>query len=174
MPMRYDLAICGLADIAGTAKTVGATHMISLLEPGPAIKRPRGIHRENHLHLSMTDTKSEASLHAPTLESVRAALEFGRDLHDGSSLLVHCLAGVSRSGAIGFALIAQEWGPDHIDDAVDFLREIRPEAAPNPFILRIADEILGFDGLLASKADFLEQQANAYRVAQLLNRDFTF
>ena len=59
------------------------------------------------------------------------------------NLGVNCFAGISRSSAI--AIIALVMSGKTIDNALDYVLAVRPEAWPNLRILRIASEILDKD-----------------------------
>lgn len=58
-------------------------------------------------------------------------------------ILIHCLHGKSRSGALAVAKLYQT----HPTKVEGFLKD-HPEAEPNPLILLLADEILDTDGAI--------------------------
>jgi predicted protein tyrosine phosphatase len=57
----------------------------------------------------------------------------------GEPVLVHCLAGLSRSTGLALALIALEiyGSPNLAEEAVDILLQIRPQARPNVRVLEL-------------------------------------
>jgi len=61
-------------------------------------------------------------------------------------VLFHCYAGVSRSTAAAYILLAMWLGPGKEQEAAHKLLEIRPGAHPNPLMLQMAEEILGREG----------------------------
>lgn len=66
----------------------------------------------------------------------RAILQFVQD--DDLPLLVHCSAGISRSGAVGEVLdwYCNRFLADHEEDHLDFLRH-NSHIIPNPLVRRI-------------------------------------
>jgi predicted protein tyrosine phosphatase len=58
------------------------------------------------------------------------------------SAWAHCGAGISRSGAIAIALAADCHGPGGEAAAVSSVLSLCPYIAPNPWIIRLADELL--------------------------------
>lgn len=131
-------------------KRHGATHVISLLDPGDRLFMTPRIANCSRLHLSCEDVLGTADHNAPTLELVERLLEFGRNIPEDAVVVVHCFAGVSRSTAAAAALMAQELKlqghADPVGEALRRLTEQRPEACPNPVISDFADRLLGFDG----------------------------
>lgn len=88
----------------------------------------------------------------PTRAHVERILAFGRALPDGARLLVHCMAGISRSTAAALALLVQELSLGRADGAAERLLELRPEAHPNLLIAAHADELLGAGGAVLAAA----------------------
>ncbi len=71
------------------------------------------------------------------------------DVHPGEPVLIHCLAGLSRSPAVALALIVRalsKQGSDAVtqnwlvDRAVDVLLRIRPQSRPNVLVLQVGLE----------------------------------
>lgn len=84
----------------------------------------------------------------PTHDHVQQALDFARKL-DGN-LLVHCHAGVSRSGALAYAILADTLGPGREDEAMKRLLEDRDCAVPNGLLVQLADDVMGRNGALVA------------------------
>ena len=76
----------------------------------------------------------------PEPEHIQQALTFARETDD--LLLVHCLAGVSRSTAIALAIAADRLGAGTEQQACEWLRETCPQAQPNRLVVFLADEVL--------------------------------
>lgn len=127
--------------------------VLSLHDPTtPGFRRLR-FHRDPApLHLTLLfDDVEDPALSArgwcpPTHDQVLRALEFARAL-DGN-LLVHCHAGVSRSGGLAYAILADTLGPGREDEAMKRLLADRDCAVPNGFVVQLADEIMGRNGAL--------------------------
>ncbi len=99
--------------------------------------------------LSFWDVEDEDAADGPSEKIVRDALDFLGE-HEGENVIVHCHAGKSRSVAVVLAWLAFN---DGIDSAIEEIKNMRPAAAPNIAIIRIADEILGFDGALTGAVE---------------------
>jgi predicted protein tyrosine phosphatase len=62
--------------------------------------------------------------------------------------LVHCQAGVSRSTAAAYILLAAIAGPGRESEALDAVYAAAPHAYPNRRMVRLADEVLDRGGAL--------------------------
>lgn len=85
---------------------------------------------------------------------VRAALSFARKCGE-TSLLIHCHAGMSRSPAIGLAILADWLGEGYEAEAVKALLRIARLCTPNKLVIEIADRVLRRQGKLISVANHL-------------------
>lgn len=134
------------------AKRHGATHWLCILDPSdrPPFISPR-LQQLNKLHLRFEDVLEETDPLAPTRDDVAKILEWGETIPDDATVIVNCMAGVSRSTAAALALMVQKDGD--IEGAGEQLIEQRPEACPNPLITQFADEHLGLGGKLHEKGE---------------------
>lgn len=82
--------------------------------------------------------------HLMKVQHLEEILNFTRTA--ASPILVHCRAGVSRSTAVAYAILCQARGPGHEMDCMAELTRIRPQAAPNEFIVGLADKVLKREG----------------------------
>ncbi len=147
MPFNQ-LHICAKTQISEIAKRVGATHLVSLVDAGDQIIPPSRIGKERHLSLIMDDVEDYRHPHAPQrhhLEELVAWL----DPQHCECLLIHCVAGVSRSTAIAFGLLCQTMS---VTSAAEELVRIRPQASPNALISWLWDRHLAMDGVLHNEA----------------------
>ena len=111
-----------------------------------------------HLRLRFDDIEAECE-GAPQEAHVTDALTFARSL--GGTLLVHCHGGISRSGAMAYALLADLLGPGREEQALDQLLAQRPIVVPNGRVVRFADKVMGRGGaLLAVYEQRLSQNAD--------------
>jgi predicted protein tyrosine phosphatase len=150
--------ICSRTQVSRMTSRTGATHVLSLLDPG---KRPHLHPRmsiSNWLLIPCEDQIDAASVSPPTREQVQRFLDWSKALPEDSVLLVHCEAGISRSTAAALAIMVQDQGVDKIDACIAELLEIRPNACPNPLITQYADDILGCGGALHAAAEFVAQE----------------
>lgn len=145
--------VCERSKVARRTSELGATHILSLLDPG---KRPflhSNFNKQNWLLLNFEDNLDEHQHNSPTPEHVEHILSWGKELPADAVVLVHCEAGVSRSTAAALALWVQHLGTDKIDEAISRLLADRPMACPNPLITKWADDQLGCQGELHAKAE---------------------
>ncbi|HWA50741.1 MAG TPA: tyrosine protein phosphatase [Dongiaceae bacterium] len=98
-----------------------------------------------HLRLRFDDIEAECD-GAPQEAHVVQAFAFARTVQ--GNLLVHCHAGISRSGAMAYALMAEALGPGREAQALDELLAQRPIVVPNGRVVRIADRVMGRGGAL--------------------------
>ena len=119
--------------------------MISIREPihpEAALEGARKAHR-----VVFEDVTSEKGQHGhgPRRAHLEGVLRFA-DMTGKEPLLVHCWAGVSRSTAVMLALLVRglwaqgEFGPRLVKRCTDALLAMRPQAIPNPLVLRLALE----------------------------------
>jgi predicted protein tyrosine phosphatase len=101
-------------------------------------ERPKELlKRENIFTLDFHDVFSDmAEYKTPRKSDIKQVLDWAKD-KDG--IIIHCLAGVSRSSAIGFGLLIQE-GMKPID-ALEEILEIRKIAYPNKLIVKYVFEL---------------------------------
>lgn len=131
----------------------GRWQVISIREPN---------HPESNLDGALTvhrcifeDVQTEAGQHghgprSAHVESMVKAVDRQRP----GPLLIHCWAGVSRSPAVALTLVVRGlWnqgldGPMLTQQALETLRAIRPQAAPNPLVLRLGLQLFAPSSLV--------------------------
>lgn len=144
--------ICSLREAVQLAHEWPADHVISLLESkGERSRMPLACN--SHLKVNFDDiiqprTDGEPGV-VPGEEHIRQILEFAKKFQTGERVLVHCVAGVSRSPAVAIGVLCS-LGWD-IDKAFDYIQEIRPQLSPNEKVLEHFDNLLGLNGELLRK-----------------------
>lgn len=125
-------------------------HVVSILDPG--IKSPYGVGRWHggrilRLHYDDIERRSPSCpWYAPcSWDDVRRIVAFAADV-DGP-LLVHCHAGISRSTAAAWIILAHHFGPGREVDALAAMLAAQPRAYPNRRMLWMADRLRGSDAL---------------------------
>ena len=80
----------------------------------------------------------------PQKKHIERALEFAESLGNGS-LIIHCVAGISRSSGIALAIIANSLGIGKEEESIKELQILNPYCLPNKLVVKLADEILGHE-----------------------------
>jgi predicted protein tyrosine phosphatase len=138
--------------MATHADRLRPTHLVSLVPADEQPPTPVGLGPGRHLRVPIDDISEPLPGYTvPDEDHVRVLIEFMRRWHDGGRpggpILLHCLAGISRSMAaalIGLALRAE----GREDEAARRLRQAAPHASPNRRMVVLADQLLGRDGRL--------------------------
>lgn len=152
------ISICGVVDFQKIDRSQ-YSHIISIWHPSAQL---------NEFQQQMYVGFPQAELHfatyddieichgeakAPSRSDVQDALKFASTLTTNDHLLIHCMAGISRSTATAMSIISHHYGPGSEREAAITVREIRPIANPNRLILSQADELLERHGALVNAAD---------------------
>ena len=146
--MNRRIYITGLFSMPELVRELQPSHLISIIQPELQPERPREIDADRHLRVAVHDISEPdgfSALVGPN--DVRELLTFvdGWNPETGS-LLIHCSAGVSRSGAA--ALIAHLLKTGDPEASALALRRAAEHAAPNRRIVALADDELGLGGAL--------------------------
>jgi predicted protein tyrosine phosphatase len=143
-----EIHVCALMRMPELASRLRAPYVISVVAPSDQPKTPEMIEPERHHRMAVHDIAEPMPEHVlPEYGHVCALIEFLRRADGAAPLVVHCLAGVSRSSAA--ALIALVLGvPGREEEAAALIRSASAYALPNRRIVALADEILGRRGAL--------------------------
>lgn len=115
------------------------------------------------LDLAFNDVAEDREgLVSPQAAHVAALLDFAGAWDRRAPLLIHCYAGISRSTAAAL-VVAAALAPQRDEaELAQTLRRLAPEATPNPYLVRLADEMLGRDGRLAEAVRGIGRGAEAF------------
>lgn len=147
--LPFRLAICGVGELPMQA--FSPTHIVSITDPDDEpleFSDPTTVLRLAFFDVHAMSGMVARSLSArdrdgyPSIDHAEAILDFGRRLRSDSRVLVHCWAGVSRSTAAAFILVAQTM-PGEEQEAYNLIKAIRPQAQPNRLLVRHGDRLLG-------------------------------
>jgi len=159
-PFHQRLFICGF-DGRAEYQSRKVSHLISIANPGAAPSKPAWF-TGAHLQLWFGDVISEADAKrcktsAPSIEDVQRAVDFFRGawLVRDSKILVSCDQGASRSPALAYLFIADQFGAGREAEALNLMLDIRSVAVPNGLVVRHGDTFLRRNGaLLAPLKEF--------------------
>lgn len=142
--------ISNLADLDANIRRAKPSHLVSLCEGQQQPPTPPGLAAALHLRVEIDDiTEERPGLVAPADHHISSLVEFLEGWTGGTPLLVHCIAGISRSTAAALiALTMKSKGPEA--DLARTLRAVAPHAQPNARMVSIADRLLGRNGRLTA------------------------
>ena len=128
-------------------------HLVSLVEPTLQPPTPVGFDAARHLRVAVHDIVEAEDGHIlPDVAHVEELIRFVRGWRGEQALLVHCVAGISRSTAAALiALAVSRPGDEH--RAAARLRRAAPHAHPNRRLIALADKLLNADGRLIAARD---------------------
>ncbi|HYA71726.1 MAG TPA: tyrosine phosphatase family protein, partial [Roseiarcus sp.] len=155
--------VCSLALIGETVDQTGARSLVTLLNPGTRVVRPKQIAPERHLYIGVADIVEDAPGHTlPADSHVRELLEFVGGWDRAAPLLIHCFAGVSRSTAAAF-ISACALAPRREEGEIAVaLRAASPTASPNPRLVAVADKMLGREGRMIDAIERIGRGEDCY------------
>lgn len=124
------------------------SHLIMISNPDSK-RRPPADFKGECLQLWFGDVFSEQDAvacrtRAVQEDDIRRAIVFYRVARqqDQSTLLVSCDYGASRSPAVAYTLLADQYGPGREREALQTTLAIRPGAVPNALVASIGDRLL--------------------------------
>ena len=145
------LAVSSFSELDKSLKLdTGFWNVVSIREPN--LRRPQFLaHAKRAVEILCEDSETndpDFSCRPPRPEDVAEIFEFVHKL-PGEPILVHCLAGLSRSPAVALAIIIQGMierksaligTVSLVDRSASVLLRIRPKARPNVLFLRLCLE----------------------------------
>lgn len=139
--------VCSLDRVWDTVMRERPSHLITLLHNDGILATPSLIETDNHLRLSLHDISvPQPGMVHPGAEHVDRILEFVARWDRTAPMLVHCLAGISRSTATAF-ITACALNPAADETRIARrIRELSPTASPNMLLVELADDRLGREG----------------------------
>lgn len=118
----------------------GVTHVLSIvdIDNKPAFIHPH-ISEQNTLRMKFEDTYKPTDRGAPNAHHIEVIAKWFLSLPENAVVAVHCYAGVSRSSACAmFGEVLLNKVKPQI--ALARVLAVRPQAAPNELIAKLADE----------------------------------
>lgn len=119
-PGRGEMLVENLRELRG----LGFGAIVTVCEE-PLESDPLDKHEFRSLHLDVSDFT------APTLEQIEAAMQFvGESARAGEAVLIHCFAGMGRTGTLLACYLVSEGRP--AGEAIDEVRRARPGSIEDP------------------------------------------
>lgn len=157
--IREFVRVTCLRDAEMVAGDWAATHVVSLLDPELADEHvPRILQARHHVVRLRDQENALATSHFPEaitafFDDVLPAVE-----QQDSRILVHCHAGVSRSTAFAYSILAHRFGAGREDEAFAALLSIVNKPWPNRRIIEIFDAHWQREGHLLAPLDAMRAQ----------------
>lgn len=160
------LIVSPLAEVPMVVEALRPSHIVTLLDPGEPMERPRSIAPQAWLRLDLHDIHMPTpGMTAPTQQAVHNLLAFAEGWDETAPMLIHCHAGISRSTASAYIVACARL--PHIDETAIALqlREASPCALPNRALVAHADQVLGREGRMVAGVLAMGHSAmNAWQV----------
>jgi predicted protein tyrosine phosphatase len=149
--------VCSLDEMPARVAELQPTHLISIVGPEDMPATPTDVDPTLHLRVACHDiVQPIAGEILPELDHVEAIIQFARQWDRAAPMLIHCLAGVSRSTAAALIVCSI-----HVEgrerQLAERLRNRAPHASPNRRMIALADEMLGRGGRLTSAVTAMGQ-----------------
>lgn len=145
--------VCCLHEMHEHAQRLRPESLVSLVEPEAQPPSPPEVRSDRHLRLEIHDLVAPSPLGVlPQREHVERLVDFLRSWERVGPLLVHCVAGISRSTAAALVGLALDLEGREIE-AARHLRAAAPHAVPNCRIVELADQVLGRGGRLTAACE---------------------
>ena len=130
--------------VAHTVRATGARTLVTLINAGTEVIRPREIPEGRHLFVPMSDiVLAEDGQILPEDSHVETMLDFVRESWDRTApLVIHCFAGVSRSTAAAFITACALDDGRSEREIAQTIRARSPTATPNKLMVEIGDRLL--------------------------------
>jgi predicted protein tyrosine phosphatase len=141
--------VCNVMEMAEHAQALKVSHLVSLVSPDEQPQTPACIAIERHHRVGIHDISEPLDGHIlPAEEHVEGLVNFVRAWRpEEAPLLIHCIAGISRSMAAALITLVVK-APGRELEAARHVRSAAPHAFPNRRMIQLADAQLGCEGRL--------------------------
>lgn len=130
-------------------------HLVSLMDNAEAVPTPACINANNHLQLSFHDVEWEITGISPSMGDIEKIIEFSLRWNGSRKpVLVHCIAGESRSPAASL-IIASVCQPNNEAKLAWHLKKQAPFCHPNRLMIKLADQALSLGGKLIDAVAYM-------------------
>ncbi len=131
-----------------------ARHLVTVMQDPSMMATPPWIATDDHLRLASSDVDNDGrSCADPDADHVRSLIAFAERWARRGPLVIHCMAGISRSPAAAFVVLCA-LNPEVTEaEVARRLRHASPSALPNRRLVAHGDAALGRNGrMLAALA----------------------
>lgn len=158
--MTATIYVCPLSRLEETVGSTGARYVITAINPWSIPATPAGVLDENHLRVAINDIDApHGELVHPEAHHIERIIRFAERWNRDGPLVVHCLAGISRSSAAAF-ITACTLNPTTDETVVaTALRTASNTARPNPLMINLADRLLERRGRMIAAIEALSPGA---------------
>jgi predicted protein tyrosine phosphatase len=141
--------VCSLMEMPEHAETLKVSHLVSLVSPDEQPPTPPCIRMVCHHRVGIHDISEPLDGHIlPAVEHIEDLIDFVRAWrHEDAPILIHCVAGISRSMAAALITLAVK-APGRELDAGRHVRSAAAHAYPNRRMIELGDQLLGCRGRL--------------------------
>jgi predicted protein tyrosine phosphatase len=147
------ICVCSLREMPQHVRILRPHCVISLVAPEEQPPTPADLPADRHLRIDVHDVCAPcAGAIVPCAAHVRAVLAGLASWPGKPPILIHCVAGISRSMAVALIVAANKW-PGRELDLARALRRAAPHAQPNRLMVELGDAILGCQGRLIRALD---------------------
>ena len=147
------ICVCGIDEMPDVVERIRPRRLISLLPAEDQPPTPPQVRAADHLRLLIDDVvEPSLGYTAPERSHVMELIAFLRATPTTGSIVIHCLAGVSRSPAAALVALALA-APGRELDAAKLVRAAAPFACPNRLLVSLADRELACRGTLVAALD---------------------
>ena len=149
--LPFQITVCGIGEL-GAYRQARVSHVLSILDPGmPVPQDLLAFGEHERLELRFHDIIDERpDMLCPGQQHVETLLEFIDEMLEAPSsdkhLLVHCLAGYSRSSAAAILALAKLRPELPGSDLIAELLRLRERVWPNLRVIELGDQLLGRGG----------------------------
>ena len=149
-----NIVISDYESVAKIQDTCEITKTLSIIEFNPNAAYSKTSPSKNTF-IQVSDHETVFSDMSPNKSTIKQIIEFAETIEKDDNVLIHCLAGVSRSTAAALIVIFHHTRDEK--NAAMLIKAIRPQAAPNRLIARLADEYYGHGNKLYTVANELNE-----------------
>lgn len=143
-----EITICAYKDVANLLKINNYDAIISIKNPNKNSKwsefkllnrqKKYEKHCKNVLCMDFLDCDDQL-YNAPREHHINSIIQFAKKISQNNKILIHCMAGISRSSACAMILL-QEHGLNS-ENAYNEIIRVRPQSMPNKYMLKLYEKL---------------------------------